>query len=237
MCTSPLVTTTHSSNSGVCHGSAHPPLATTRAIEIADCPLLPLPANSVMETSGVSTTATGGRMRGIAGGRGGGSSRVAARRVAAAGARVGKVRRRVEFCWLKVVRPVPAVIFSRRGRPRPRASSSRAAARTRSIEDVMIKESKRRRVDPPAREAPSVDVDDDDDVSPGVRLLLTRFEKQEEELKRVREEHVETRAELTATRTELTATRRALAELTDVVKSMTPTFDVNEQLASVVFSH
>ena len=94
----------------------------------------------------------------------------------------------------------------------------------------MIKESKRRRVDPPAREAPSVDVDDDDDVSPGVRLLLTRFEKQEEELKRVREEHVETRAELTAT-------RRALAELTDVVKSMTPTFDVNEQLASVVFSH
>ena len=101
----------------------------------------------------------------------------------------------------------------------------------------MIKESKRRRVDPPAREAPSVDVDDDDDVSPGVRLLLTRFEKQEEELKRVREEHVETRAELTATRTELTATRRALAELTDVVKSMTPTFDVNEQLASVVFSH
>ena len=101
----------------------------------------------------------------------------------------------------------------------------------------MSNESKRRRVDPPAREAPSVDVDDDDDVSPGVRLLLTRFEKQEEELKRVREEHVETRAELTATRTELTATRRALAELTDVVKSMTPTFDVNEQLASVVFSH
>ena len=48
---------------------------------------------------------------------------------------------------------------------------------------------------------------------------------------------METRAELTATRTELTATRRALAELTDVVKSMTPTFDVNEQLASVVFSH
>ena len=82
----------------------------------------------------------------------------------------------------------------------------------------MSNESKRRRVDPPAREAPSVDVDDD--VSPGVRLLLTRFEKQEEELKRVREEHVETRAELTAT-------RRALAELTDVVKSMNPTFDVN----------
>jgi hypothetical protein len=84
----------------------------------------------------------------------------------------------------------------------------------------MSNESKRRRVDPPAREAPSVDVDDD--VSPGdvLRLLLARFEKQEEKLERVREEHVETRAELTAT-------RRALAELTDVVKSMNPTFDVN----------
>jgi TPR repeat protein len=94
----------------------------------------------------------------------------------------------------------------------------------------MSNESKRRRPDPPAREAPSVDVDDD--VSPGdaLRLLLARFEKQEEKLERVREEHVETRAELTAT-------RRALAELTDVVKSMNPTFDVNEQLASVVFSH
>ena len=64
--------------------------------------------------------------------------------------------------------------------------------------------------------------DVDDDVSPGdvLRLLLARFEKQEEKLERVREEHVETRAELTAT-------RRALAELTDVVKSMNPTFDVN----------
>ena len=62
----------------------------------------------------------------------------------------------------------------------------------------MSNESKRRRVDPPAREAPSVDVDDD--VSPGdvLRLLLARFEKQEEKLERVREEHVETRAELTA---------------------------------------
>jgi tetratricopeptide (TPR) repeat protein len=101
----------------------------------------------------------------------------------------------------------------------------------------MSNESKRRRVDPPAREAPSVDVDDD--VSPGdvLRLLLARFEKQEEKLERVREEHVETRAELTATRTVLTATRRALAELTDVVKYNNPTFDVNEQLASVVFSH
>jgi TPR repeat protein len=87
----------------------------------------------------------------------------------------------------------------------------------------MSNESKRRRVDPPAREAPSVDVDDD--VSPGdvLRLLLARFEKQEEKLERVG--------------AELTATRRALAELTDVVESMTPTFDVNEQLASVVFSH
>ena len=84
----------------------------------------------------------------------------------------------------------------------------------------MSNERKRRRADPPAREAPSVDVDDD--VSPGdvLRLLLARFEKQEEKLERVREEHVETRAELTAT-------RRALAELTDVVKSMNPTFDVN----------
>jgi TPR repeat protein len=87
----------------------------------------------------------------------------------------------------------------------------------------MSNESKRRRPDPPAREAPSVDVDDD--VSPGdvLRLLLARFEKQEEKLERVG--------------AELTATRRALAELTDVVESMTPTFDVNEQLASVVFSH
>ena len=87
----------------------------------------------------------------------------------------------------------------------------------------MSNESKRRRVDPPAREAPSVDVDDD--VSPGdvLRLLLARFEKQEEKLERVG--------------AELTATRRALAELTDVVESMTPTFDVNEHLASVVFSH
>ena len=52
----------------------------------------------------------------------------------------------------------------------------------------MSNESKRRRVDPPAREAPSVDVDDD--VSPGdvLRLLLARFEKQEEKLERVREE-------------------------------------------------
>ena len=87
----------------------------------------------------------------------------------------------------------------------------------------MSNESKRRRPDPPAREAPSVDVDDD--VSPGdaLRLLLARFEKQEEKLERVG--------------AELTATRRALAELTDVVESMTPTFDVNEHLASVVFSH
>ena len=94
----------------------------------------------------------------------------------------------------------------------------------------MSNESKRRRVDPPAREAPSVDVDDD--VSPGdvLRLLLARFEKQEEKLERVREEHVETRAELTAT-------RRTPAELIDIVKSVNPTFDVNEQLASVVFSH
>ena len=79
---------------------------------------------------------------------------------------------------------------------------------------------KRRRIDPPAREAPSVDVDDD--VSPGdvLRLVSARFDELEEMLERVREEHVETRAELTAT-------RRALAELTDVVKSMNPTFDVN----------
>ena len=77
----------------------------------------------------------------------------------------------------------------------------------------MSNERKRRRADTPAREAPSVDVDDD--VSPGdvLRLLLARFEKQEEKLERVG--------------AELTSTRRALAELTDVVKSMNPTFDVN----------
>ena len=94
----------------------------------------------------------------------------------------------------------------------------------------MSNERKRRRADPPAREAPSVDVDDD--VSPGdvLRLVSARFDELEEKLERVREEHVETRAELTAT-------RRTPAELIDIVKSMNPTFDVNEQLASVVFSH
>jgi tetratricopeptide (TPR) repeat protein len=94
----------------------------------------------------------------------------------------------------------------------------------------MSNERKRRRADPPAREAPSVDVDDD--VSPGdvLRLVSARFDELEEKLERVREEHVETRAELTAT-------RRTPAELIDIVKSVNPTFDVNEQLASVVFSH
>ena len=91
--------------------------------------------------------------------------------------------------------------------------------------------------DPPAREAPSVHVDGSDSEGVVLELLLARFDRQEEklervgaQLERVREEHVETRAELTAT-------RRALAELTGVVKSTNPTFDVNEQLASVVFSH
>ena len=91
--------------------------------------------------------------------------------------------------------------------------------------------------DPPAREAPSVHVDGSDSEGVVLELLLARFDRQEEklervgaELERVREENVETRAELTAT-------RRALAELTVVVKSINPTFDVNEQLASVVFSH
>ena len=84
----------------------------------------------------------------------------------------------------------------------------------------MSNESKRRRPDPPAREAPSVDVDDEVSLGDALGLLLARFEKQEEKLERVREEHVETRAELTAP-------RRALAELTDVVKSMNPAFDVN----------
>ena len=94
----------------------------------------------------------------------------------------------------------------------------------------MSNESKRRRVDPPAREAPSVDVDDD--VSPGdvLRLLLARFEKQEEKLERVG-------AELERSRAVHLETQKKLAELTDVVKSSNPTFDVNEQLASVVFSH
>ena len=91
--------------------------------------------------------------------------------------------------------------------------------------------------DPPAREAPSVHVDGSDSEGVVLELLLARFDRQEEklervgaELERVREENVETRAELTAT-------RRALAELTGVVKITNPTFDVNEQLASVVFSH
>ena len=97
--------------------------------------------------------------------------------------------------------------------------------------------SKRLHADPPAHEAPSAHVDGSDSEGVALELLLARFDRQEEklervgaQLERVREEHVETRAELTAT-------RRALAELTGVVKSTNPTFDVNEQLASVVFSH
>ena len=80
--------------------------------------------------------------------------------------------------------------------------------------------SKRLHADLPAREAPSVHVDGSDSEGVALGHLLARLERQEEELKRVREENVETRAELTAT-------RRALAELTVVVKSINPTFDVN----------
>jgi tetratricopeptide (TPR) repeat protein len=83
--------------------------------------------------------------------------------------------------------------------------------------------SKHRRVDPPARDAPSVDIDDSATGGGVLGLLLARFDELKEELKRSREEHLET--------------RRTLAELNDRVKAIHPTFDANEQLASVVFSH
>lgn len=66
MCTLPSFTSTHSSNSGVCHGSAQPPCATTLAMDTAGWPLDPLPAYSVMSTSGVLTTVTGSSTRGMA---------------------------------------------------------------------------------------------------------------------------------------------------------------------------
>ena len=89
----------------------------------------------------------------------------------------------------------------------------------------MSNESKRRRPDPPAREAPSVDVDDD--VSPGdaLRLLLARFDELKEELKHVRAELESSRAE----------TRKTLDEVLRIVKP--PTFHANEDIASVVLSH
>jgi tetratricopeptide (TPR) repeat protein len=94
----------------------------------------------------------------------------------------------------------------------------------------MSDELNRLRADPPAREAPIVHVDGSDSLGVVLGLVLARFDRQEEELKRVG-------AELERSRAEHLETRRALAELTDVVKSSNPTFDVNEQLASVVFSH
>mgnify|MGYP001972279457 CR=1 FL=1 len=87
--------------------------------------------------------------------------------------------------------------------------------------------SKRRRVDPPARDAPSVDIDDSTTGGGVLGLLLARFDELKGELERSREE----------TRAEHLETRRTLAELNDRVKAIHPTFDANEQLASVVFAH
>ena len=50
MCTASF-TSTHSSNSGVCQGSAHPPFAFTFAIDTPGCPDEPFPANSSIVTS------------------------------------------------------------------------------------------------------------------------------------------------------------------------------------------
>jgi tetratricopeptide (TPR) repeat protein len=87
----------------------------------------------------------------------------------------------------------------------------------------MNDESKRRRIDPPAREAPGGDVDDS---APGGGGLEARVSELEELLKA-------TRSELAQTKEELAAAKATIAEYAE----MHPTFDVNEDVASVVFSH
>ena len=82
---------------------------------------------------------------------------------------------------------------------------------------------KRRRIDPPAREAPGGDVDDS---APGGGGLEARVSELEELLKA-------TRSELAQTKEELAAAKATIAEYAE----MHPTFDVNEDVASVVFSH
>ena len=91
----------------------------------------------------------------------------------------------------------------------------------------MNDESKRRRIDPPAREAPGGDVDDSAPGGGGPGLVsMALFQKQEELLKA-------TRSELAQTKEELAAAKATIAEYAE----MHPTFDVNEDVASVVFSH
>jgi tetratricopeptide (TPR) repeat protein len=91
----------------------------------------------------------------------------------------------------------------------------------------MKDESKRRRVDPPAREAPGGDVDDCAPGGGGPGLVsMALFQKLEELLKA-------TRSELAQTKEELAAAKATIAEYAE----MHPTFDVNEDVASVVFSH
>ena len=86
---------------------------------------------------------------------------------------------------------------------------------------------KRRRIDPPAREAPGGDVDDSAPGGGGPGLVsMALFQKQEELLKA-------TRSELAQTKEELAAAKATIAEYAE----MHPTFDVNEDVASVVFSH
>jgi tetratricopeptide (TPR) repeat protein len=87
----------------------------------------------------------------------------------------------------------------------------------------MNDESKRRRIDPPALEAPGGDVDDS---APGGGGLEARVSELEELLKA-------TRSELAQTKEELAAAKATIAEYAE----MHPTFDVNEDVASVVFSH
>ena len=82
---------------------------------------------------------------------------------------------------------------------------------------------KRRRIDPPAREAPGGDVDDS---APGGGGLEARVSELEELLKA-------TRSELAQTKEELAAAKATIAEYAE----MHPTFDVNEEVANVVFSH
>jgi len=83
------------------------------------------------------------------------------------------------------------------------------------------------RADPPAPETPGAGVVDAVDApvpvpvpADALRLVLERFDRLEDELRKSRAEHLET--------------RRTLAEL---VRSIRPTFDVNEQVASLVFAH
>ena len=82
---------------------------------------------------------------------------------------------------------------------------------------------KRRRIDPPAREAPGGDVDDSAPGGGGPGLVsMALFQKQEELLKA-------TRSELAQTKEQLAAAKATIAEYAE----MHPTFDVNEDVASV----